>query len=66
MLEKLLSKSTDRQSMLYLSLNDQFELCLSKCRTNSHSVKNENRYRDQQYKFCFGVTKPHASIIAVI
>ncbi|CAO1384464.1 unnamed protein product [Diamesa tonsa] len=39
MLEKLISKANDRQSLLFSSISDQFSLCLSLCRTNSNIDK---------------------------
>jgi hypothetical protein len=43
---------------LFGSIGDQFELCLSKCRTSSLSVQHENTYRDSEYKYCFGSNPP--------
>lgn len=43
---------------LFGSIGDQFELCLSKCRTSSLSVQHENTYRDSEYKYCFGSDPP--------
>ncbi|CAO1382815.1 unnamed protein product [Diamesa serratosioi] len=39
MLEKLIAKANDRQSLLFSSISDQFSLCLSLCRTNSNIDK---------------------------
>lgn len=66
MLEKLIAKASDRQKLFYSSLNDQFELCLNKCRTNSHSVMYENKYQNERHKYCFGHTSAHKSIESVI
>lgn len=65
MLEKLIAKANERQSLLFSSISDQFSLCLSLCRTNSNSLKNENRYRSE-FKHCFAKTEPHESIVPVI
>jgi hypothetical protein len=65
-LEKLIAEATDRQNLLYSSTNDHFEFCLAKCRTSSHSLKHENKYRDVQHRFCYGKTTPDKSIIPVI
>ncbi|KJE88499.1 hypothetical protein CAOG_08390 [Capsaspora owczarzaki ATCC 30864] len=39
---------------LFMNVQDQFEMCLAKCRTSSLSVVHENTYKDTQYKYCFG------------
>lgn len=57
LLEKVLAKATGRQIAVYATVNDQYELCLTKCRTNSHSVQNENKYRDPKLKHCYGETE---------
>ncbi|XP_055526706.1 SREBP regulating gene protein isoform X2 [Wyeomyia smithii] len=57
LLERVLSKATGRQIAVYSTVNDQYELCLTKCRTNSHSVQNENKYRDPKLKHCYGETE---------
>nr|XP_039270483.1 SREBP regulating gene protein-like [Styela clava]XP_039270484.1 SREBP regulating gene protein-like [Styela clava] len=46
------------QKMIFTSVKDQFELCLSKCRTSSSSVQHENTYRDSSRKHCFGTSPP--------
>lgn len=56
-LEKVLAKASGRQIAVYATVNDQYELCLTKCRTNSHSVQNENKYRDPKSKHCYGETE---------
>ncbi|KAL5277586.1 C12orf49 family protein [Megaselia abdita] len=61
LLEKVLSKASGRQSAVFASVKDHFELCLVKCRTNSHSVQNENKYRDPRMKHCYGETEEHES-----
>lgn len=61
LLEKVLSKASGRQSALFASVKDHFELCLVKCRTNSHSVQHENKYRDPKTKHCYGETEAHES-----
>lgn len=57
LLERVLSKASGRQIAVYSTVNDQYELCLTKCRTNSHSVQNENKYRDPKLKHCYGETE---------
>lgn len=57
LLEKVLARASGRQIAVYATVNDQFELCLTKCRTNSHSVQNENKYRDPKLKHCYGETE---------
>ncbi|ESN97791.1 hypothetical protein HELRODRAFT_157537 [Helobdella robusta] len=47
---------------LFSSVNDVFELCLSKCRTSSHSLQHENTYRDPLMKFCYGSDLPALQI----
>ncbi|CAG5109887.1 Oidioi.mRNA.OKI2018_I69.chr2.g4360.t1.cds [Oikopleura dioica] len=42
----------------FLSISDQFDLCLSKCRTSSLSVQHENTYRDPVNKFCYSELPP--------
>ncbi|KAM7359774.1 SREBP regulating gene protein [Cochliomyia hominivorax] len=64
-LELALEVIKGRQAMLYAQVNDQFELCVAKCRTNSHSVEHENRYRDIEHRFCYGPTQAHESQIEV-
>ncbi|XP_035904082.1 SREBP regulating gene protein [Anopheles stephensi] len=53
-LEEVLAKANGRQVALYAEVTDQFELCLTKCRTNSQSVQNENKYRNPEQKHCYG------------
>lgn len=50
--------SQHRASLVYSSVTDQFELCLTKCRTSSLSVLHQNVYRNARMKFCYGVTAP--------
>lgn len=57
-LQKSLVKVVDKFKILLGSVNDQFSLCLVKCRTSSQSVLHENTYRDAQNKHCFGVQVP--------
>uniref|UniRef100_A0A6M2DKU6 SREBP regulating gene protein n=1 Tax=Xenopsylla cheopis TaxID=163159 RepID=A0A6M2DKU6_XENCH len=52
-LQKIFQKSSDRHSAVLASVRDQFELCLTKCRTSSSSVKFENTYRDPRLKHCY-------------
>jgi len=65
MLEKVIAQASDRQKLLFSQLTDQFELCLSICRSNSNSVINEHLYRSAN-KHCFSKTEPHQSIVSVI
>ncbi|ALC49177.1 CG15643, partial [Drosophila busckii] len=60
LLEKVL-QSSPIQKYVYASVEDQFELCLVKCRTNSHSVEHENKYRNEAAKYCYGPTEAHES-----
>uniref|UniRef100_A0A182PUB9 SREBP regulating gene protein n=1 Tax=Anopheles epiroticus TaxID=199890 RepID=A0A182PUB9_9DIPT len=53
-LEEVLAKANGRQVALYAEVTDQFELCMTKCRTNSQSVQNENKYRNPEQKHCYG------------
>ncbi|XP_075977971.1 SREBP regulating gene protein [Anticarsia gemmatalis] len=54
MLEVVLSKLSTEKNVLFRSLSDDYELCLTKCRTSSHSVLHENSYKDPIHKHCFG------------
>ncbi|CAK1580171.1 unnamed protein product [Parnassius mnemosyne] len=58
MLELVLSKLSAEENVLFRSLTDDYELCLTKCRTSSHSVLHENSYRDPAHKHCFGDEPP--------
>lgn len=58
LLEKVLAIEQDSKTPLLRSATDTFELCLSKCRTSSVSVLQENVYRDSIYKFCYGLDPP--------
>jgi len=44
-------------SRLLSSVQDQFSLCLVKCRTSSQSVHHETLYRDA-LKHCYGASEP--------
>uniref|UniRef100_A0A6P7FAN6 SREBP regulating gene protein n=1 Tax=Diabrotica virgifera virgifera TaxID=50390 RepID=A0A6P7FAN6_DIAVI len=57
-LENVLGKASEQNSVLFASVADHFELCLAKCRTNSQSVQHENSYRDPKAKHCFGEVAP--------
>jgi len=57
LLQELLEK-VERSSVLFSSVNDLFELCLSKCRTSSVSVQHENSYIDSKYKHCYSDVNP--------
>ncbi|VDN59381.1 unnamed protein product [Dracunculus medinensis] len=43
-----------------LASKDQFDLCVSKCRTSSDSVRLENRYKDEGLKYCYKREPSHA------
>uniref|UniRef100_A0A1B0AJ45 SREBP regulating gene protein n=1 Tax=Glossina pallidipes TaxID=7398 RepID=A0A1B0AJ45_GLOPL len=61
LLELALQAVNGRQLTVFAQVLDQFELCLVKCRTNSHSVEHENRYRDGKVQYCYGPTEAHES-----
>lgn len=63
-LEKVIEKANLRQLAVLSTVSDQFELCLAKCRTNSHSVQHENKYRNPN-KHCYGETQAHESQVDV-
>lgn len=50
----MLSKLSAEEKVLFHSISDDYELCLTKCRTSSHSVLHENSYKDAEHKYCFG------------
>ncbi|XP_039753502.1 SREBP regulating gene protein [Pararge aegeria] len=54
MLEVVLSKLSAEENVLFHTITDDYELCLTKCRTSSHSVLHENSYKDPSLKHCFG------------
>ncbi|XP_026846932.1 UPF0454 protein C12orf49 homolog isoform X1 [Drosophila persimilis] len=58
---ELVLQSAYTPKYIYASVADHFELCLVKCRTNSHSVEHENKYRDGKAKHCYGITEAHES-----
>ncbi|EDW51476.1 GM22548 [Drosophila sechellia] len=60
LLERVL-QAPNTPKYIFASVTDHFELCLVKCRTNSHSVEHENKYRDPAAKHCFGLTEAHES-----
>lgn len=60
-LEIVLEKSSRRQLALFAMVEDQYELCLAKCRTDSTSVKHENKYKDPIQKHCYRLTRAHES-----
>ncbi|KAF5284368.1 hypothetical protein FQR65_LT13585 [Abscondita terminalis] len=63
MLENVLGKAAEQNSVLFASVSDHFELCLATCRTNSQSVQHENSYKDPKAKHCFGETAPGTNSI---
>ncbi|KAH8313943.1 hypothetical protein KR067_004947, partial [Drosophila pandora] len=60
LLEQVL-RSANSPKYIFTKVADHFELCLVKCRTNSHSVQHENQYRDPSAKHCYGLTEAHES-----
>ncbi|KMZ09881.1 SREBP regulating gene protein [Drosophila simulans] len=60
LLERVL-QAPNTPKYIFASVTDHFELCLVKCRTNSHSVEHENKYRDPAAKHCYGLTEAHES-----
>lgn len=57
-LQAILGKASETFGVLFASVTDHFELCLTKCRTSSQSVQHENSYRDPKAKHCYGDTQP--------
>ncbi|XP_071484297.1 SREBP regulating gene protein-like [Diadema setosum] len=57
-LQDMLGKASNTFRLLFQSVADHFELCLTKCRTSSQSVKHENTYRDPIAKHCYGESQP--------
>lgn len=63
LLQKVLSQQFDLLSnqanrgiqALFAYVKDHFELCLAKCRTSSQSVQHENSYKNDKFKYCFGL-----------
>ncbi|XP_031628615.1 UPF0454 protein C12orf49 homolog [Contarinia nasturtii] len=60
-LEKAMELASGRQTALFATVRDQFELCLAKCRTDSHSVQHENQYKNPETKFCYAYIEAHES-----
>ncbi|XP_055301032.1 SREBP regulating gene protein [Sitodiplosis mosellana] len=60
-LEKAMEMASGRQTALFATVSDQFELCLAKCRTDSHSVQHENKYKNPETKFCYAYIEAHES-----
>ena len=56
-LQQILARAEQTNNVLFVSVSDQFELCLAKCRTSSASVQHENTYRDRERKFCYGAAQ---------
>eukprot|EP00093_Oithona_nana_P010805 10805.XXX_474508_475384_1 [CDS] Oithona nana genome sequencing. len=52
-LMSVLNEASALSNLLLLSVSDQFELCLAKCRTSSRSVQHENLYIDSKMKYCY-------------
>ncbi|XP_072026615.1 SREBP regulating gene protein-like [Amphiura filiformis] len=57
-LQGVLGKASNTFKLLFQSVADHFELCLTKCRTSSESVQHENTYRDPSAKYCYGESPP--------
>ncbi|KAL3858181.1 hypothetical protein ACJMK2_012786 [Sinanodonta woodiana] len=62
-LQKILQEARNSYNKLYMSVSDQFELCLVKCRTSSQSVQHENSYRDPKAKYCYGENPPDLQVV---
>lgn len=60
-LETVLERASGRQTAIFATVKDQFELCLAKCRTDSHSVEHENKYKNPESKYCYAFTEVHES-----
>ena len=59
LLQKILSTGSNPSvGVLFASITDHFEFCLTKCRTSSQSVQHENSYRDPKAKHCYGEALP--------
>ncbi|XP_041456805.1 SREBP regulating gene protein-like isoform X1 [Lytechinus pictus] len=61
-LQDMLGKASHTFRLLFQSVADHFELCLTKCRTSSQSVQHENTYRDPDAKHCYGETQPELKL----
>ncbi|XP_033099517.1 UPF0454 protein C12orf49 homolog [Anneissia japonica] len=57
-LQGVLGKAGKAFGILFSSVYDHYELCLTKCRTSSLSVQHENTYRDPEMKHCYGDDLP--------
>ncbi|KAG5682881.1 hypothetical protein PVAND_012200 [Polypedilum vanderplanki] len=55
-LQKAIAQASDRQKLLFSRVTDQFDLCLSICRSNSNSVVNEHYYKSSK-RHCFTKTE---------
>lgn len=55
--EKLYVKYQKEKKLLYSNTQTVFQFCATRCRTNSNSVMNENRYRTK-LKHCYGPKDP--------
>lgn len=62
LLQRILGKASETFNILFASITDHFELCLTKCRTSSQSVQHENSYRDPRAKHCYGEAPPAVHI----
>ena len=61
MLDSSLSNPYRHQRALFSAVKDQFEFCLAKCRTDSHSVEHENKYKNPHLKYCYGLPNSDGS-----
>ncbi|KAL9644349.1 hypothetical protein ABK040_005808 [Willaertia magna] len=53
--EELIEIYNERKNeKLFKGVKTVFEFCSTRCRTTSKSVQNENRFKDSNYKYCFG------------
>jgi len=57
-LELVLRHAHTVKDALLSEVKDTFELCLHKCRTSSASIRQENTYRNIDYKYCYGMDAP--------
>ncbi|XP_060065613.1 SREBP regulating gene protein-like [Ylistrum balloti] len=58
LMQKILKEGREALDKLFASVDNLFELCLSKCRTSSLSVQHENSYRNSDTKHCYGENPP--------
>eukprot|EP00045_Choanoeca_perplexa_P015253 m.187585 g.187585 ORF g.187585 m.187585 type:complete len:208 (-) comp16930_c0_seq4:4207-4830(-) len=56
--EQVFANITRLQQQAMSHVKDSFEYCLVKCRTNSMSVKHENKFRNDSLRHCYGPALP--------